>query len=528
MWSAKKIKFTVCSLTPFLLLPLAISPHQESKCAYIILWMAVYWCLEPVHLAVTALLPVVLMPTLGILTGEEVCSNYMKEVLMMFLGGLAVAVAVEHCNLHERLALKVLLLLGTDTKWLMLGFMLTTMFLSMWISNTATTAMMVPIVEAVMMELKSSVQRTTTDSGSLVALNALHKTLLLSIAYSANCGGTGTVTGTSPNMILKGFLEEHYPESTELTFASWMAYNVPGMLICVCIGWLVLQVIYVPCWHKQDEENKKNIRRVISVRYSELGAITFHEMAVLCCFIVLVFLWVFREPKFMSGWADLFSSDTRKGDAVPVIAILFLLFLIPAEPWRIRDSPALLKWSAVQSKLPWGLVLLLGGGFALAQGTQKSGLSKWLGAQMTQLSFLSPSVMQFLLCAFTAGLTEIISNSTVATILLPVVNQMALTFHIHPLYLMLPVTVASSYAFMLPVATGPNAIVFDSGHMKTVDMVKPGSVMNIICCCVQMFTINTLGTVMFNLNTFPSWAGSSNVTEGNWTFPLTNSTREIT
>ncbi|KAF8768342.1 Solute carrier family 13 member 2 like protein [Argiope bruennichi] len=488
MWSAKKIKFTVCSLTPFLLLPLAISPHQESKCAYIILWMAVYWCLEPVHLAVTALLPVVLMPTLGILTGEEVCSNYMKEVLMMFLGGLAVAVAVEHCNLHERLALKVLLLLGTDTKWLMLGFMLTTMFLSMWISNTATTAMMVPIVEAVMMELKSSVQRTTTDSGLLVALNALHKTLLLSIAYSANCGGTGTVTGTSPNMILKGFLEEH----------------------------------------KQDEENKKNIRRVISVRYSELGAITFHEMAVLCCFIVLVFLWVFREPKFMSGWADLFSSDTRKGDAVPVIAILFLLFLIPAEPWRIRDSPALLKWSAVQSKLPWGLVLLLGGGFALAQGTQKSGLSKWLGAQMTQLSFLSPSVMQFLLCAFTAGLTEIISNSTVATILLPVVNQMALTFHIHPLYLMLPVTVASSYAFMLPVATGPNAIVFDSGHMKTVDMVKPGSVMNIICCCVQMFMINTLGTVMFNLNTFPSWAGSSNVTEGNWTFPLTNSTREIT
>ncbi|CAL1290950.1 unnamed protein product [Larinioides sclopetarius] len=415
--------------------------------------MAVYWCLEPVHLAVTALLPVVLMPLLGILTAEEVCSNYMKEVLMMFLGGLAVAVAVEHCNLHERLALKVLLLLGTDTKWLMLGFMLTTMFLSMWISNTATTAMMVPIVEAVMLELKSSAERTTSDSGSLLNLDALHKTLLLSIAYSANCGGTGTVTGTSPNMILKGFLEEHYPESSELTFATWMAYNIPGMFICVCIGWLVLQVIYVPCWHKQDEESKRKIRSVISARYDELGSITFHEAAVFFFFVVLVFLWIFREPKFMSGWADLFSSDTRKGDAVPVMAILFLLFLCPAEPWRIRESPALLKWSAVQSKLPWGLVLLMGGGFAVAQGTQKSGLTTWLGAQMTQLSFLSPPVLQFLLCAITAGLTEIISNSTVATILLPVVNQMAITFHIHPLYLMLPV--ASSYAFMLPVAPTP-------------------------------------------------------------------------
>ncbi|GBN08258.1 Protein I'm not dead yet [Araneus ventricosus] len=156
----------------------------------------------------------------------------------------------------------------------MLGFMLTTMFLSMWISNTATTAMMVPIVEAVMLELRSSAQSTTSDSGSVVNPDALHKTLLLSIAYSANCGGTGTVTGTSPNMILKGFLEEHYPESSELTFASWMAYNVPGMLICVCIGWLVLQVIYVPCWHKQDEGSKKKIRRVISARYDELGSIT--------------------------------------------------------------------------------------------------------------------------------------------------------------------------------------------------------------------------------------------------------------
>ncbi|KAG8183897.1 hypothetical protein JTE90_002465 [Oedothorax gibbosus] len=534
VWSAKKIKFIVCVLTPFLLLPLAFSPYPETKCAYIILWMAVYWMLEPVHLSVTALLPVVLFPLFGLLSGPEVCSNYMKEVLMMFIGGLGVAVAVEHCNLHERIALKVLISIGADTKWLMLGFMMTTMFLSMWISNTATTAMMVPIVEAVMLELRSSVTTTPKlDKGYQMNFDSLHKTLLLSVAYSANCGGTGTLTGTSPNLILKGFLEEHYPESSEVTFATWMAYNVPGMLICVTIGWIVLQVLYVPCWKKQSEDQKQSIRRVISSRYEELGSITFHEGAVFFLFVVLVFLWIFREPKFMPGWAAMISTETRIGDAVPVIGILFLMFLIPAKPWRIHDSPGLLEWSVVQKKLPWGLVLLLGGGFAMAHGCQKSGLSNWIGRQMGSLSVLSPTVVQLILCILTAALTEIISNSAVATITMPVVNQMALAFEANPLSLLLPVTIVSSYAFMLPVATGPNAIAFDSGPMNTMDMVKPGIIMNILCICVQMLMINTLGTVMFGLGTFPDWAAkhtlNSSMANHNWTSSLngTNITASI-
>ncbi|XP_054707089.1 solute carrier family 13 member 2-like [Uloborus diversus] len=511
LWSTK-LKLIVCILTPIIFSPLAASPYKESKCAYIILWMAVYWVLEPVHLTVTALMPVPLMPLFGILDATEVTANYMKEVLMMFLGGLAVAVAVEHCKLHERIALKVLMLLGSDTKWLMLGFMMTTMFLSMWISNTATTAMMVPIVNAVMTEIKSCVNPinpSPSEEKSMKQANILHSTLLLSIAYSANCGGTGTITGTSPNMILKGFIEELFPESSEITFASWMLYNVPGMVICVTIGWIILQLIYIPCWRKDSKETKQRIKNVICTRYRELGTITFHEAAVFSLFVILVFLWIFREPKFMTGWADIFSSETRIGDAVPVIFILFLLFLLPAEPWRAHVSRPLLEWSAVQKKLPWGLVILLGGGFALARGTQKSGLSKWLGNQLVQLSFLSPSVVVILLCASTAILTEIISNSTVATILLPVVAQMAIAFEVHPLYLMLPVTIASSYAFMLPVATGPNAIVFDSGHMTTMDMVKPGIIMNIICCLIQILMINTLGSYMFNLDTFPAWAAKN-------------------
>ncbi|XP_035226421.1 solute carrier family 13 member 5-like isoform X2 [Stegodyphus dumicola] len=485
-WSAHKIKLIVCITVSVVLLPLAASPFKEAKCAYIILLMSVFWMLEPVHLTITALLPVLLMPLFGILSASQVCGDYMKEVLMMFLGGLAVAVAVEHCNLHERIALKVLMAVGSDTKWLMFGFMSTTMFLSMWISNTATTAMMVPIVEAVMLELKSSLECDDVapiKTESKVTHEVLRSALLLSVAYSANCGGTGTITGTSPNMILKGFLEETHPESSEITYASWMLYNVPGMIICVFIGWTILQLLYVPCW--------------------------FHEGAVFFLFIVLVFLWIFREPKFMTGWAEHLASDTRIGDAVPVIGILFFLFFLPAEPWQPHISPPLLVWSAVQKKLPWGLVLLLGGGYALAHGTQESGLSKWLGDQMIQLSFLSPLTVLVILCVCTTVLTEVISNSTVTTILLPVVNEMAVAFRIHPLYLMLPVTISSSYAFMLPVAGGPNAIVFETGHMKTVEMIKPGIIMNIMCCIIQILMINSIGSFVFNLDTFPDWAAKN-------------------
>ncbi|XP_071033528.1 Na(+)/citrate cotransporter isoform X2 [Parasteatoda tepidariorum] len=486
--------------------------------------MAVYWILEPVHITVTALMPVFLMPLFGILDASEVCSNYMKEILMMFVGGLAVAVAVEHCGLHERIALKVLKHIGSDAKWLMLGFMLTTMFLSMWISNTATTAMMVPIVDAIMSELRTSNQRAhlTTSTDDLVLIDKnydkLHMALLLSIAYSANCGGTGTITGTSPNMILKGFIEEMYPETTEVTFASWMLYNIPGMIACVFVGWLLLQLLYLPsCKSKQDDEENKNIKRVISSRLDALGSMTFHEAAVFFLFLLLVFLWIFREPKFMKGWAERISplaitQQHRIGDAVPVIAIMFLLFLIPAEPWRlgtVEGSPPLLQWSAMQRRLPWGLFILLGGGFALAHGAKASGLSNWLGEQMIQFSFLPPLAVQSILCVLTAALTEVMSNSTVATIFLPIINQMAIAFHVHPLYLMLPVTITCSYAFMLPVATGPNAIVFDTGCMRVVDMIKPGIFMNIICCFIQLIMVNSLGVALFNLKDPTNWSNST-------------------
>lgn len=537
--------YVFCLLLPFILAPLAASPHKESRCGYVLLLVAAYWMLEPVPVAATALLPVVLFPTMGIVSSAEICTNYMKEAFMMFIGGLIVAIAVEECKLHERIALKVLLIMGSEIKWLMLGFMLTTMFLSMWISNTATTAMMVPIVEAVIGEIsiseddtvtKNSIPLTSISDSSPVenklddkkaddvnsikvnvsgsqksasGIKTIEIALLLSICYAANIGGTGTITGTGPNLVLKGLMEDLHPESEEITFATWMMYNVPGMVICVLIGWFYLWLIYIKCSKPSNSlESKENIKEIITKKYTDLGSMTFHEGGVLILFLILVCLWIFRDPKFVTGWATAINSDTKIGDSVPAIAIAFLLFLIPRNPKDIQGLP-LLEWKTAQAKLPWGVIILVGGGFALADAAQKSGLSVLLGQKLSSLEALSPGAIVAVICFMTAMLTEIVTNTTTANILLPVFSQMAVSIGVNPLFLMLPVTVTCSYAFMLPVATPPNAIAFDSGHMSAVDMAKPGLVMNLVCCAVQLLMVNTLGIVMFDLNTFPKWANHS-------------------
>lgn len=458
---------------------------------------------------------------------------------MMFIGGLIVAVAVEDCKLHERIALKVLLLVGTEIKWLMMGFMLTTMFLSMWISNTATTAMMVPIVEAVILEMSRSedpdevemedkgnsqteskeVEDPEANVGTIKqpekdlkfsnTLSTIKIALLLSVCYAANIGGTGTLTGTGPNLVMKGLIEELYPLSEDITFATWMMYNIPGMLLCILISWFYLWMVYIRCSKKGRQlESKESIRKIISKRYDDLGAISSHEAQVLILFLILVFLWIFRDPKFIPGWGDAIGSDTKIGDSVPAILVAFFLFFLPANPTDLGGRP-ILEWKTAQAKLPWGVIILIGGGFALADAAQKSGLSVLLGNKLSALSVLSPGAIAAVICFMTAMLTEIMTNTTTATILLPVFSQMATSIGVNPLFLMLPVTVVCSYAFMLPVATPPNAIAFESGNMRTVEMAKPGLIMNIVCCGVQLFMINTLGVVMFDLNAFPEWAKPS-------------------
>ncbi|KAK8750246.1 hypothetical protein OTU49_017519 [Cherax quadricarinatus] len=592
-------KSLVLVLTPIVFCFIPINwDTSASRCGYVIVIMAIYWMTEALPLAVTALIPVFAFPLLGILDTGSVCVVYMKETNMMFLGGLTVAIAVEHCNLHRRIALRVILLIGQSPRRLMAGFMLTTMFLSMWISNTATTAMMVPIVDAILAELyagQSDEEETGTEiadlsihlphqsqmdlvpaedtqnshrkSGSVhvdseykngkvqhetvkkvdkmveegvntglttippnKSCQALRDMCFLAIAYSANLGGTGSLTGTGPNLVMKGVLASTYSEPTGINFLSWMLFNVPGMLLCVFLAWLWLQLYFSGrlCGQRKlirnpSAEREKAVKQLILSKYQELGWITFQEIVVLTLFIILVLLWLFRAPEFIPGWSKLFEDKfgVDVGAATPVMLIVFLLFALPAkldfwcfrkpgdpEPERVNNNSCL-SWKVVQEKIPWGVVLLLGGGFAMAEGAKKSGLSEWLGESLRYLKNFDGVYIVMIVTFSTAMLTEVASNSATASILLPVLNELAINIQVNPIYLMLPATVCCSYAFMLPVATPPNAIVFGAANMRTTQMMYSGIVMNIICIIVINVMINTLGVYMFDLKNVPLWVNST-------------------
>ncbi|XP_069395489.1 Na(+)/citrate cotransporter-like isoform X1 [Paralichthys olivaceus] len=586
VWRLKGVFILVCS--PFILLPLAIST-TEAACAYVIALMAVYWCTEVLPLAVTALLPTILFPVLGIMESKDVCMQYLKDTNMLFVGGLMVAVAVEHWNLHKRIALRVLLLVGVRPALLMLGFMGVTAFLSMWISNTATTAMMVPIVQAVLDQLHSNVdpepspkverttvvphqEKTISDPESMAAEHqvtsegetdevqpqdqslsvhvcvdsccpqlevvsemedesrTMSKGLLLSVCYAASIGGIATLTGTGPNLVLIGQMSQLFPQNGDvINFASWFVFAFPTMLLMLTLAWFWLQFLYVGCNLRKtwgcgviQSEKERAAYNVIKDEHRRLGPMSYGEISVLALFILMVALWFTRDPRFMNGWAThLFNAKAEfVTDATVSLFIAVLLFVLPSELprylccWRSSDTetqvwrapPPLLTWKVTQEKMPWSIVLLLGGGFALAKGSEESGLSLWLGGHMTPLQSFPPWIISVIICLLVASFTECASNVATATLFLPILASMAQSMGLNPLYVMIPCTLSASFAFMLPVATPPNAIVFSYGLLKVSDMAKTGVVMNIIGIGCISLAINSWGRVLFSLESFPSWA----------------------
>ena len=544
-------KSFVIILTPIFLSPILFYiGTQEAKCGFVILLMAIYWVTEALPLPVTALIPVVLLPLLKLMTTDDVCIKYLKESNMMFIGSMMVAIAVEHCELHQRIALKFLLLIGTSPRLLMLGFMLPTMFLSMWISNTATTAMMVPIVNAVMAELNSknnimgNRDKSQDNKEDIQPIDQAQQEnrrkikvmIYLSIAYAANTGGTGTLTGTGPNLVLKGIVGTLFGNSTPLNFASWMGFAVPTMLLNILLCWFWLQILYLgPPWSSKSKlhfADKKLIKGVLQKKYKELGPLNFHQIAVLTNFIFLILLWFFREPRFMPGWGEFFISEEEDScgnktqsqivdDATSSMLIVIILFILPSRLsfWPFtsiassRTSPALLDWRTVHDRFPWGVMILFGGGFVLADASKSSGLSDWVGNQLKVLDILPDYAIALVICVMTGLVTEVTSNVATANILLPVLSELAKSIGTNPLFLMIPATVTCSYAFMLPVATPPNAIVYSASEMKTSEMMIAGAVLNILCIAVNVIAINTYGVYLFGLNQFPEWANSTNNNE---------------
>ncbi|KAL1779563.1 solute carrier family 13 member 5 isoform X1 [Sigmodon hispidus] len=557
--------FVILFFSPILLLPLIILvPDKFVRCAYVIILMAIYWCTDVIPVAVTSLMPALLFPLLKILDSKQVCVQYMKEPNMLFLGSLIVAVAVERWKLHKRIALRMLLYVGTKPSRLMLGFMFVTAFLSMWISNTATTAMMIPIVEAMLEQMVVANAAADASLGTLELSDKdkagefpgnqvifedltvqkqedeetknMYKAMNLCVCYAASIGGTATLTGTGPNVVLLGQMQELFPDSKDvLNFATWFGYAFPNMLIMLVLSWLWLQCYYMRskfkksciCCGLKGRNNEKMALKVLQEEYRKLGPLTYAECNVLFCFILLVVLWFSRDPGFMPGWLSIAWMDGKTNyvtDATVAIFVAILLFIVPSQKpkFNFRSQteeerktpfypPTLLDWKFTQEKVPWSIVLLLGGGFAMAKGCEASGLSEWMARQMAPLSSVKPAAITLILSCLIAMTTECTSNVATTTLFLPIFASMSRSMGIHPLYVMIPCTMSASLAFMLPVATPPNAIVFAYGHLKVVDMVKTGFIMNVIGIASVFLSVNTWGRLLFNLDDFPDWANSTSI-----------------
>jgi sodium-dependent dicarboxylate transporter 2/3/5 len=420
------------------------------------IWIAIWWITEALPIAVTALLPIVLFPLSGGLALSETTSSYGHKYIFLFIGGFILAIAIEKWNLHKRIALNIIRIVGTDIVQIILGFMVATAFLSMWISNTATAVMILPVGMAIVAQLKDN--PNTIEVENLI----FGKALMLAIAYSASIGGMATLIGTPPNLVLAGVVKETY--NIEITFSQWFSFGFPISIVFLFLCWLYLTKFAFKFKQKTFPGGRAEINRQLK----DLGKITYEEKTVLVVFVFTAFAWITRSFLLKSFIPAI--DDT-------IIAIVFaiLLFILPSS----KKSEKLLNWEDTL-KLPWGILLLFGGGMALASGFDSSGLANWIGSQMTSLSSVPLIVLLLVLIAAVNFLTEITSNLATTAMLLPVLVSLASAIGVHPYFLLVGATVAASCAFMLPVATPPNAVVFGSGYLEIDDMVKKGIWMNII------------------------------------------------
>jgi len=467
-----------------------------TRTAAVALWMAIWWITEAVPLSVTALLPVVLMPALGIQDGKEVSKAYFNWIVFLFLGGFLVAAAMQRWNLHRRIALRVLLMCGARPLRVLLGFMGVSAFLSMWISNTATAMMMVPIAMAVVLRLEDLV-----GAGRVARYGA---GLLLGIAYSTSIGGIATLVGTPPNMVLAGLLDTQFPDAPEVSFAKWMLFGVPVALVLFAGLAVYLALVFRPSGDGVAIE-KDDLHRQLR----ELGPMTMEEKVVLVDFTALALLWMTRAGfEFNSfklpGWGSLFPRSEFLNDGSVAIGMALLLFFIPTR----RDGATRILDANAIGELPWGIVLLFGGGFALASGFEASGLSQWVGAQLSGLGALHPFVLVLLVCLVVTFLTELTSNTASAQILLPVLANLAIAINLHPLLLMVAGTISCSCAFMLPVATPPNAIIFGAGRVAIGQMARVGLLLNLFGAVVIAVAAYFLVPAVLGFDALqtPAWA----------------------
>lgn len=437
-------------------------------------WIGVWWILEVLPIAATALLPIILFPLMDTIGLGETTASYGHKYVFLYMGGFMLAMAIERWNLHKRIALYIIKAIGTNMYTIVLGFMVATAFLSMWISNTATTVMVMPMALSIVKQLKDN-PATPEDENVIFS-----KLLMLSIAYSASIGGIATLIGTPPNLVFAGFVQKTY--GVDITFWQWMKFGLPISVLLLILAWLYLTRVAYPLRQKGFPGGKREINRLIK----ELGPMGREEKIVLVVFVVTAFCWISRSfllQKFISNIDD----------TIIAIGAALVLFVLPTGKRR-----NIITWEeAVQ--IPWGIILLFGGGMAIAKGFEETGLAIYLGSQMAFFEGLPLLVLLLLIVASVNFLTEVTSNLATTAMMLPVLAPLAMTLRIDPFLLMVACTSAASCAFMLPVATPPNAVVFGSGYLRIPDMVRSGFLMNLISILVVALAIYFLLPLLWGL-----------------------------
>ena len=430
----------------------------EAKCILAsTAWMAVWWVTECVPISVTALLPIVLFPLTGGMDLATTTAAYGHKLVFLFVGGFLIALAIEKWHLHKRLALNIIRVTGSNKSRVILGFMLATAFLSMWISNTATSIMILPVGLAIISQLKDDPKTIENEN------EVFGKSLMIAIAYSASIGGMATLIGTPPNMVLAGVVEESY--GIKLNMFDWMKFGVPLSSFLLIICWLYLTKIAFKFKNEEFSAGKEEILRQIN----KLGRFSNEEIKVLIVFTLTALGWIFR--------GSIETIFPMIDDTIIAIFFAVTLFIIPTK--NHKTNTTLLVWNDTV-KLPWGILILFGGGMAIASAFGKSGLALWIADLLQNLDNLSLFLIILIIVTSINLLTEVTSNMATTAMLLPVLVTIALAIEVHPYFLLVSATLAASCAFMLPISTPPNAVVFGSGFLKIEDMFKKGIWMNLI------------------------------------------------
>ncbi len=471
---------------------------EVSKMAAVAILMATWWITDAIPLFATALLPLILYPLLGIERTGATAPVYFNSTIVLFLGGFMIALTMEKWNLHRRIALWIIRGVGGGANRIILGFMLAGAFLSMWISNTATAIMMIPIGLAMVIRMEEDFGTEKTRSFSVA--------VMLAIAYSCSIGGIATLVGTPPNLSLQRIFQITFPDAPPIGFGLWFLMALPITIGLLVIAWLLLTRVFYPVPTRVTVDPS-----VVEEESAKLGAIGYEERIVLAVFVSTALLWLFRAPLELGsitipGWSQFVPYGELLDDATVAICMASILFVIPTR--SLGAETATIMGPGVVKRLPWNIVLLFGGGFALAHGFQATGLATFIGEQFTGLAGVPALLIVFTTCLGLTFLTELTSNTATTEMVLPVLASIAVATGVNPLLLMVPATLSASCAFMMPVATPPNAVVFGSQRVTIPQMARVGLVLNLVGTIVITLVFYFAGTYLFGIEpgVLPDWA----------------------